>query len=138
MSDSNDRKRDVLLSDILTNIQIQVVQLHNLLTQQTELEGLPPLSPSKRTQLSISSIKYINDAQFELKEKINQFNHDYINNPVLIVPISYTPSTRPSIRVMGQNSMRAMKNNKGTTGAAIIGIIIAIITLILKQYGIAL
>ncbi len=121
-----DAARDTLLSDIINNMQLQMTLLHD---HQTEVTNQLP----SRSRLAIGPLhRRIIESQIELRGLIVRFNREHVNVPV-VIPISYSDSSTPppsSIR----NSIRAVKENKRMT-AAISTLIIGVVTLILRHYG---
>lgn len=122
------KDRDTLLSDILSNIQLQVTLLHD---QQTELTNQLPAS--KRTQIGALQRRII-EAQLELRDFIVRFNREHVNVPeILNIPIKYSESSSPPPSSF-RNSIRVVKENKRMS-TAIGTVAIGVITLLLKHFG---
>lgn len=128
MSKKSQKEKDTLLSDILTNIQLQLTLLHD---QQTEMTNQLPAS--KRTQINALQRRII-EAQLEIREFIVRFNKEYVNAPdELVIPITYSSSNPPPSSL--RNSLRVVKDNKRMT-AAIGTIVLGLITLALRSLGV--
>lgn len=121
-----DKDRDTLLSDLMSNVQLQLTLMHD---QQTEMGNNPHPPSAKRAQLNGLNRKII-EAQLELREMIVRFNREFVNND-LVIPINYSDSNPPSsIR----NSIRVVKDNKSIS-ALVVTILGAIVALLLRHYG---
>lgn len=122
-----DKERNALISDILSNLQLQATLLHD---QQTEISNQLPAS--KRTQIAALQRRII-EAQLECRDFIVRFNREHVNAPEIIIPITYSDSSAPPSSL--RNSIRVMKDNKRMT-AAVGTIVLGLITLALRSLGV--
>lgn len=127
-----DRQRDTLLSDILTNIQLQCTLVHD---QQTEMGNQHP--PSAKRASSNALNRRIIESQLELRELIVRFNREFINTPdVLSIPINYSSDSSSPPPSSLRNSIRVVKENKRVS-LAISTVITLIIAALLRHYGVS-
>lgn len=119
------KDKDALLSDIFTNLQLQMTLLHD---HQTEVTNQLPA----KSRMAIAPLnRRIIESQVELRDLIVRFNKKHVNAPE-VIPITYSDSSSPPSTL--RNSIRVVKENKRMT-AAISTLIFGVITLILRHYG---
>lgn len=120
------KDKDTLLSDMLNNIQLQMTLIHDY---QTEVTNQLPA----KSRLTVAPLnRRIIESQIELRGYIVRFNKEHVNAPE-VIPITYSDSFTPPSTI--RNSIRVVKENKRMT-AAISTLVIGVISLVLRHYGI--